>query len=65
MATPAWSAQITDVRIGRHAAFTRVVFELDVLAGYRAAPDDTCYLQLVVDAGMDVDRLRNAWFHGA
>ena len=35
LAAPAWSAQVVDVRIGRHPSFTRVVFEFDVLSGYR------------------------------
>lgn len=34
-ATPAWSAEIVDVRVGRHPDFTRVVFELDSPTGYR------------------------------
>ena len=31
---PAWSASVTQVRIGNHPTFTRVVFELDAAAGY-------------------------------
>lgn len=32
---PAWATNVVDVRVGRHVAFTRVVFELDSPAGYR------------------------------
>jgi hypothetical protein len=35
LAVPAWAARVIDVRVGRHAEFTRVVFELDEPAGYR------------------------------
>ena len=35
LAAPAWSAEIVDVRIGRHPEFTRIVFELDQQTGYR------------------------------
>jgi hypothetical protein len=34
-AAPAWSAKVTEVRVGRHPEFTRVVFQLDQSAGYR------------------------------
>jgi len=34
-ASGAWAAEIVEVRVGRHAEFTRVVFELDRQAGYR------------------------------
>ncbi len=34
-ASSAWSAEVVDVRVGRHADFTRIVFELDAPAGYR------------------------------
>ena len=34
-ALPAWTAEIVEVRVGRHPEFTRVVFELDRAAGYR------------------------------
>jgi len=34
-ASSAWAAEIVEVRVGRHAEFTRVVFELDRAAGYR------------------------------
>lgn len=29
-----WAAEVVDMRLGRHPAFTRVVFELDAPAGY-------------------------------
>ena len=34
-ATSSGAAEVTEVRVGKHAAFTRVVFELDAPAGYR------------------------------
>jgi len=34
-ALPAWSARVVDVRVGKHAKFTRVVFELDAPTGYK------------------------------
>ena len=34
-AAPAWSAQVVDVRVGKHAGFSRVVFELDSPVGYK------------------------------
>jgi hypothetical protein len=37
MSTQGWSAEIKKVRVGKHAEFTRVVFELDTPAGYRIA----------------------------
>ncbi|MBJ19010.1 MAG: hypothetical protein CL933_06235 [Deltaproteobacteria bacterium] len=39
-ALPAWAAEIVEVRVGRHPAFTRVVFELDRAAGYRIERSD-------------------------
>jgi len=35
LAAPAWAAKVVDLRVGRHDAFTRVVFELDGFAGYK------------------------------
>jgi len=32
---PVWAARVVDVRVGKHAEFTRVVFELDRPTGYR------------------------------
>jgi hypothetical protein len=40
MASNALAAEIVEVRIGRHANFTRVVFELDRAAGYRIERSD-------------------------
>ena len=34
-AVPVWAAQVVDVRVGQHAGFSRVVFELDSPAGYK------------------------------
>lgn len=34
-AAPAWAAQVVDVRVGKHAGFSRVVFELDSPVGYK------------------------------
>lgn len=36
----AFSAQVVEVRVGRHPDFTRVVFELDRAAGYRIERND-------------------------
>ncbi len=35
LAAPAWSARLATARVGQHADFTRIVFELDAQAGYR------------------------------
>jgi hypothetical protein len=35
LASPAWAATVSKLRVGQHADFTRVVFELDSRAGYR------------------------------
>jgi len=40
LALPAWSANVKDVRVGRHPEFTRIVFELDEQAGYRIKRSD-------------------------
>jgi type II secretory pathway component PulJ len=39
-ASSAMAAEIMEVRVGRHAEFTRVVFELDRAAGYRIERSD-------------------------
>jgi hypothetical protein len=39
-ASSAMAAEIVEVRVGRHAEFTRVVFELDRAAGYRIERSD-------------------------
>ncbi len=39
-AASAWAAEVTEVRIGRHPTFTRLVFELDRAAGYRIQRTD-------------------------
>jgi histone H1/5 len=38
-ASPSFATEIVEVRVGRHAEFTRVVFELDRPAGYRVEKD--------------------------
>ena len=38
--SPAWAAEIVEVRVGRHPDFTRIVFELDRAAGYRIERSD-------------------------
>lgn len=35
MASPAWAARVVDVRVGQHAGYSRLVFELDMPAGYK------------------------------
>jgi len=35
LATPAWATRVTDVRVGKHPTYTRVVFELDRPSGYQ------------------------------
>ena len=39
LALPASAARVVDVRVGQHPTFTRVVFELDQMRGYRMARD--------------------------
>jgi hypothetical protein len=34
-ASPAWASEVKDVRVGKHPAFTRIVFELDSASGYQ------------------------------
>lgn len=36
----AWAAEVTEVRVGRHPTFTRLVFQLDRAAGYRVQRTD-------------------------
>jgi len=62
-AVPAWAAQVVDVRVGQHAGFSRVVFELDSPVGYkveRRRPDAGAdELVISLDAGAEaktVDR---------
>lgn len=40
-AAPAGAAEVVDLRVGRHANFTRVVFELDAPAGYSLQRNQT------------------------
>jgi hypothetical protein len=53
IALPAAAAQITDVRVGVHPKFTRIVFELDGRAGYqveRAGTDAAPEIRITIDA---------------
>jgi hypothetical protein len=52
VALPAWSANVKDVRVGRHPEFTRIVFELDEQAGYRVKRGDRD-LVVTVDAATE------------
>lgn len=47
---PALAAEVTEVRVGKHPEFTRVVFQLDAPAGYRLERDGT-RLTVTLDAG--------------
>ena len=57
VALPAWSATVKDVRMGRHAEFTRIVFELDEQAGYRVKRSSG-------DLVITVDAATKAWTLG-
>ncbi|MBW2271943.1 MAG: hypothetical protein JRG96_01630 [Deltaproteobacteria bacterium] len=61
-ALPAWSASVVEVRVGRHAEFTRVVFELDAPAGYslqRHAPaPGISELVVSLDAGATAQEIK-------
>jgi hypothetical protein len=63
-ASSAMAAEITEVRIGRHAEFTRVVFELDRAAGYRierADPaSDVAELVVSLDASSIPRRIQSS-----
>jgi len=51
LAVPALAARVIDVRVGQHPTFTRVVFELDQMRGYRLARDkDADVLIVSLDA---------------
>src|SRR5262245_4854623 len=61
IALPALAAQVTDVRVGVHPKFTRIVFELDGRAGYqveRAGTDAAPELRLTIDAMSSAHQLR-------
>jgi hypothetical protein len=47
-ALPALAAQIVEVRVGNHPDFTRVVFELDGMAGYRVETREGAKPELIV-----------------
>jgi len=58
---PALAAEITDVRVGEHPKFTRVVFELDGRAGYRverAGTDAAPELRITIEATSSARELR-------
>jgi hypothetical protein len=61
MALPASAAKIIDVRVGEHAGFTRVVFELDSPVGYKverhAAKSGRNELVVSLDAGAEEETL--------
>ncbi len=55
-ALPAGAASVVELRVGQHAEFTRVVFELDAAAGYRidrgVAEDGSALLLVTLDAAL-------------
>jgi len=55
VALPAAAARVSDVRIGKHPGFTRIVFELDRPAGYRVERSELApgVAQLVVSLDAD------------
>ena len=51
LAVPALAARVVDVRVGQHPTFTRIVFELDQMRGYRLERDgDADVLVVSLDA---------------
>ena len=61
IALPALAAQVTDVRVGVHPKFTRIVFELDGRAGYqveRAGTDAAPELRITIEAMSSARELR-------
>ena len=60
-ATPVWAAHVVDVRVGHHATFTRVVFELDSPTGYRverhAPVPGVSELVITLDASSETESL--------
>jgi hypothetical protein len=54
-ALPAWAAEVTEIRVGTHPTFTRVVFQLDAPAGYRiekvTAEDGVPEIRVTLEAG--------------
>jgi hypothetical protein len=60
-AGPALAAQVTDVRVGVHPKFTRVVFELDGSAGYKVEKlggDASPELRITIEATSAARELR-------
>ena len=35
LAAPAWAGRVVDIRVGQHAGYSRIVFELDSQVGYK------------------------------
>ena len=61
VALPALAAQITDVRVGVHPKYTRIVFELDGRAGYqveRVGTDAAPELRITIEAMSSARELR-------
>ncbi len=61
IALPALAAQITDVRVGVHPKYTRIVFELDGRAGYqveRVGTDSAPELRITIEAMSSARELR-------
>src|SRR5215468_5195102 len=59
---PALAAEITNVRVGVHPKFTRIVFELDGRAGYqveRAGTDAAPELRITIEATSSARELRS------
>ena len=68
LASPAWAAQVVEVRVGNHPTYTRVVFELDAPAGYRIERRGDgghalrCGRECVI--GDDIQSSQFSWLHG-
>lgn len=57
IAAPAWATRVTDVRVGRHPTFTRVVFELDGPAGYKLDRSGSAELVVTLNASGKAQQL--------
>jgi hypothetical protein len=62
-AAPAWAADVVAVRVGQHAEFTRIVFELDASSGYRVArttgADGSATIVVTLDAVAKAQKIRS------
>ena len=56
-APSAWAAQVLDVRVGHHADYTRVVFELDAFVGYQIEQHGSD-LVVALDAGAEATEIK-------